>query len=81
MPGILSGTDAVAGRNIGDIPAYVTGPAVRACGACHRAQEINADDSGALAILNQHFKTFGYLVEDEEGLWDSVVAKIMGIFK
>jgi OmcA/MtrC family decaheme c-type cytochrome len=81
MPGILSGTDAVEGRDIGVIPAYVTGPAVRACGACHRAQEINADDSGALAILNQHFKTFGYLVEDEDGLWESVVAKIMAIFK
>jgi OmcA/MtrC family decaheme c-type cytochrome len=81
MPGILSGSDEVADRNIGAIPAYVTGPAVRACGACHRAQKINADDSSALAILNQHFKTFGYLVEDQEGLWDTIVAKIMGIFK
>lgn len=81
MPGILSGTDAVAGRNIGTIPATVTGPAVRACGACHRAQKINADDASELAVLNQHFKTFGYVIENEAGLWESVVAKIMGLFK
>lgn len=81
MPGVLSGTDAVAGRNVGAIPAYVTGPAVRACGGCHRAQEINADDSGSLAILNQHFKTFGYLIENADGVWQAVVTKIMTIFK
>jgi len=81
LPGVLSGTDAVEGRNIGEIPPYVTGPAVRACGGCHRAQKINADDNGALGVLNAHFKTFGYLIEDEEGLWESVVAKIMAIFK
>jgi OmcA/MtrC family decaheme c-type cytochrome len=81
MPGVLSGTDAVEGRNIGAIPSYVTGPAVRACGGCHRAQKINADDAGGLAVLNQHFKTFGYLAEDAEGVWEGVVAKIMAIFK
>lgn len=81
MPGVLSGTDAVAGRNIGAIPATVTGPAVRACGGCHRAQAINADDPGALAVLTQHFKTFGYVIDNEDGLWASIVAKIMGLFK
>ena len=81
MPGVLSGTDAVAGRRIGAIPATVTGPAVRACGGCHRAQAINADDPGALAVLTQHFKTFGYVIDNEDGLWASIVAKIMGLFK
>jgi hypothetical protein len=81
MPGALSGSDAVEGRNIGEIPSYVTGPAVRACGACHRAQKINADDAAGLAVLNQHFRTFGYLVENGEGVWEAVVAKIMAFFK
>jgi hypothetical protein len=86
MPGILSATDSVAGRNIGDLPRTVTGPAVRACGACHRAQAINADDAGKLAIINQHWKLFGYSVAaadnaEATSIWESVVAKIMGIFK
>ena len=81
LPGLLSGTDVVAGRNIGAIPAAVTGPAVRACGGCHRAQKINADDSSGLTILNQHFKTFGYVIDNAEGLWAEVTAKIMAVFK
>jgi OmcA/MtrC family decaheme c-type cytochrome len=86
MPGVLSGTDAVAGRNIGSLPSAVTGPAVRACGGCHRAQKINADDAGGLATLISHFKTFGYVVDapddstERRTLWESVVAKIMGLF-
>ncbi len=90
MPGVLSGTDecaantpecAVAGRKIGVIPPAVTGPAVRACGGCHRAQKLNADDANGLAILTQHFKTFGYVIDNEPGLWEAVVAKIMSVFK
>lgn len=81
MPGVLSGTDAVAGRNIGTIPASVTGPAVRACGGCRRTLAIDNDDSAELAALQQHWKTFGYSVEDGKGVWDSVVAKIMALFK
>jgi OmcA/MtrC family decaheme c-type cytochrome len=86
MPGVLSGTDTVEGRNIGSIDPSVTGPAVRACGGCHRAQKINADDPGALATVIQHFKTFGYVVDAPDSatrgsLWESIVAKIMGLFK
>jgi len=80
MPGVLSATDDVAGRNIGTIPSMVTGPAARACGACHKAHVINEDDAGALGIQNQHYKTFGYSVENETGTWEAVVEKIMSIF-
>jgi OmcA/MtrC family decaheme c-type cytochrome len=87
MPGVLSGTDTVEGRSIGVILPSVTGPAVRACGACHRAQKINADDAGGLSILNQHFRTFGYMIERANETsaqirtyWESVVAKIMPMF-
>jgi len=81
MPGVLSGTYEVnVDRNIGTIPSTVTGPAARACGACHRSQAINADDAGALSILNQHFKTFGYSVENEDGTWEAVVEEIMDGF-
>jgi OmcA/MtrC family decaheme c-type cytochrome len=84
MAGVLSDTDAVAGRKIGGIPTSVTGPAVRACGACHRAQVINADDEGKLQALIQHWKTFGYYIESTDDtvrdLWAAVVEKIQGIF-
>ena len=84
MPGVLSGTDTVAGRNIGAIAPAVTGPAVRACGGCHRAQAINADDSGKLATLLTHWRTFGYYTEvasaDARALWEQAVDKIMSLF-
>jgi OmcA/MtrC family decaheme c-type cytochrome len=83
MPGVLSGSDAVAGRNIGAIPAAVTGPAVRACGGCHRAQVINADDAGKLQVLISHWQTNGmyiYVTETAAVLWAAVVEKIMGFF-
>jgi hypothetical protein len=38
------------------VPAYVTGPATKACGGCHRAQMINEDQAGGLAVLLQHFR-------------------------
>jgi len=61
LPGILSGTDTFNGweRNIGDIPSMVTGPATRACGGCHRAELINEDSAGGLAILNLHMTQGG----------------------
>ncbi len=86
MPGVLSGTDAVAGRNIGSLPPSVTGPAVRACGGCHRAHAINADDPGQLATLYAHWRTFGYIVDAptdstaRRTLWETIVAEIMGLF-
>ena len=33
-------------RNIGSVPAYVTGPGARACGGCHRADIIAEDSAG-----------------------------------
>ena len=69
LPGILSASDNVAGRAINqattvgdDVPAYVTGPASRACGACHRAVMIKEDQAAELASFNQHTKDGGYLL-------------------
>jgi len=69
MAGILSPSDNVAGRAINqasttenDVPAYVTGPASRACGACHRAVMIKEDLAAELASFNQHTKDGGYLL-------------------
>jgi OmcA/MtrC family decaheme c-type cytochrome len=69
LPGVLSGSDPDVvfygglARNIGDVPSYITGPATRACGACHRAHEINEDNAGELASLFSHWGSFGTLVE------------------
>jgi OmcA/MtrC family decaheme c-type cytochrome len=68
-------------RNIGAVPAYVTGPASRACGGCHRAEFINEDNAAGLAAFNQHTATNGYLLEDAPGLLDTVIDTIMSIFK
>jgi OmcA/MtrC family decaheme c-type cytochrome len=63
MPGALSGTDSVEHRDIGDYPIYITGPASRACGGCHRAELITADDASELASFMQHTNMGGYLIE------------------
>jgi len=86
LPGILSASDTVESwdRNIGEIPSYVTGPAVRACGGCHRADEINEDSAGGLAMLTQHWTQGGYMVESGEDALStlmSVIDQIMAIFK
>jgi len=65
LPGILSASwDNLVGwnRTIGGVPAYVTGPASRACGACHRAEMIKEDAAAELAAFNQHTKDGGYLL-------------------
>lgn len=71
-----------AGRNIGDVPAYVAGPASRACGGCHRADLINADLAGNLAAFNAHTQAFGTLVEntDDQVLF-GIIDKIMSWFE
>jgi OmcA/MtrC family decaheme c-type cytochrome len=66
LPGLLSATDSVEDRNIGDLPQYITGPAARACGGCHRAKLITADDANGLAAFNQHTNMGGYLFEGED---------------
>jgi len=63
LPGALSGTDSVEDRDIGDYPIYITGPASRACGGCHRANLIAEDDANKLASFMQHTATNGYLIE------------------
>ncbi|MDH3620273.1 MAG: hypothetical protein OER91_05255 [Gammaproteobacteria bacterium] len=80
-----------AGRNIGFVPELVTGPASRACGACHRSRLINQDEAGALASFNAHTEAGGTLVEndteDDEGtsvddeVVFGVIDKIMSMFE
>ena len=70
MPGLLSASRDTADfgwdRNIADVPEYVTGPASRACGACHRVPLINHDDADGLAEFNQHVEDYGYLWENDD---------------
>jgi OmcA/MtrC family decaheme c-type cytochrome len=81
LPGILSASDTwVTDRDISDVPSYVTGPASRACGACHRAMMINEDKAGELMAFNQHTQDGGYLVEDKDGILDTVIEAIMAFF-
>ena len=84
LPGLLSASDSVEGRNIGDVPSYVVGPATRACGACHRAAAINEDSAGELEMLFLHWKQGGYMVEagdDGVGTLMSVIDQMMTLFK
>jgi OmcA/MtrC family decaheme c-type cytochrome len=86
LPGLLSASDEVTSwdRNIGDVPEYVTGPASRACGACHRAEIINEDEAGELLLFNLHTEQGGYLVEageDDVATLLEVIDDIMPFFK
>ena len=89
LPGLLSKSDSVQNwdRNIGTVPGYVTGPASRACGSCHRARMINEDEAGELVSFNQHTKQGGYLIEEgadsqeTESLLMAVIDYIMALFK
>ena len=86
LPGLLSASDTVNGwdRNIGDVPSYVTGPATRACGGCHRAAAINEDSAGELAMLFRHWTDGGYMVEageDADSTLQSVIDDMMALFK
>lgn len=86
LPGLLSASDVLKGkdRTIGDVPAYVTGPATRACGGCHRAELIKHDNANGLALFNLHTTKYGYMVEAGEKPVDtlnSVFDQIMALFK
>ena len=84
MPGLLSASNSndTIDRNIGTVPSYVTGPASRACGGCHRAQLINEDAAGELASFNQHTKANGILVENtDDSVLDTVIKTIMAMFQ
>jgi hypothetical protein len=85
LPGLLSASDTVESkdRKIGEVPEYVTGPASRACGACHRAELINEDAVGELIPFNWHTKQGGYLIEagdDDVGTLLGVIDEIMALF-
>jgi hypothetical protein len=66
LPGLLSASDVITGwdRNIGTVPAYVTGPGERACGSCHRSMAINEDNAAELAAMNGHWATNGYALDN-----------------
>ncbi|MBW7882517.1 MAG: hypothetical protein H3C34_07760 [Caldilineaceae bacterium] len=86
LPGLLSASDPVTGwdRKIGEVPAYVTGPASRACGGCHRAVLINEDAVAELISFNQHTKQGGYLIEqgeDASKILSEVIDQVMAWFK
>jgi OmcA/MtrC family decaheme c-type cytochrome len=86
LPGLFSASDSVNGwdRKIGDIPSVVTGPASRACGACHRAELINEDSAGGLAVFNLHTTQGGYIIEageDATSTLNTMIDQIMAIFK
>ena len=82
MPGVIRASWNIADRNIGAVPEYVTGPASRACGGCHRADLINADLAGDLASFNAHTKAFGTLEvnDDDELTLYGIIDKIMSMF-
>ncbi len=82
LPGLLSGSATITGkeREIGTYKAYVTGPAARACGACHRAEMINDDNANDLASFYSHTETNGYLLENGTGVLDAAILKIMSFF-
>ncbi|NQT09026.1 hypothetical protein HQ586_08120 [Candidatus Bathyarchaeota archaeon] len=77
LPGALSATDPVEDRNIGDIPIYITGPASRACGGCHRAKLITADDAVGLASFMQHTNMGGYLIEGDDDLYPITLGTVI----
>jgi OmcA/MtrC family decaheme c-type cytochrome len=85
LAGALSASDSVEtwDRNIGDVPLYITGPASRACGGCHRAELINEDAAGELIPFNWHTKQGGYLIEGGDDYTDvllGVIDEIMALF-
>jgi hypothetical protein len=62
---LATGAPTAGPRNIGAVPAYVTGPGSRACGGCHKAVLINEDDAGRLASFHSHVLMGGYNVEND----------------
>jgi hypothetical protein len=80
---LSNGARATGPRNIGKVPALVTGPASRACGGCHKAVLINADDEALLASFNSHVSMGGYNVDnDSAGTYVyKMIERIMTYFK
>jgi OmcA/MtrC family decaheme c-type cytochrome len=74
-----------SGRSIpGTVPEFVTGPASRACGACHRARLINQDQAGGLTSFNAHTDGGGTYSEndpEEDNVLFGVIDKLMSLFR
>ena len=83
MPGVLAATDDIPDRSVGNVPEYVTGPASRACGSCHRSVMLNKDHAGDLAAFNAHTGSFGTYVEndDDDLVLFGIIDKIMTWFE
>ncbi|MGB3096661.1 MAG: hypothetical protein WBB46_08030 [Candidatus Deferrimicrobiaceae bacterium] len=64
-------------RNVQQVPSYITGPATRACGGCHRVNWINEDDAVELSSFYGHTETNGYLVETESATHNVDVTKVI----
>ena len=79
LPGLLSSSDSVEGRAIGDVPEVVTGPAARSCGGCHRAELINEDDASGLAAFYQHMKNGGFVIDAGDDDVATLMTAINGI--
>ena len=84
MPGVLSNTDFSTVRNIGTIPTdVITGPATRACGACHRAEAIIANeglgDPVKLSAINSHTTTFGYTLPTPPNTILDIIFRVFAI--
>ena len=85
LPGVLSNTDFGTIRNIGTIDNdVITGPATRACGACHRAEAIianaGAGDAIKLANINSHMTTFGYMLQTPPDTIMDVITQVFESF-
>ncbi|HEY4699791.1 MAG TPA: hypothetical protein VIH27_05410, partial [Nitrososphaerales archaeon] len=86
LPGVLSGSDPAPkgfNRKISGIQSLITGPAARACGACHKVPMINEDAYSELIVFNQHTKQGGFLIDVGTNVADTLrtaINKIMGIF-
>lgn len=84
LPGVQSASDSndTRDRAIGDVPEYVTGPASRACGGCHRTMAVNEDNANELAAFNAHVAGNGYLVENDssDSIFYAIVDKVMSLF-
>jgi OmcA/MtrC family decaheme c-type cytochrome len=84
LPGVLSDTDFNTARNIVAVDNLITGPATRACGACHRAEAIIANagfgDPIKLANINSHMATFGYMIKTPPANILDVIFQIFSMF-
>jgi OmcA/MtrC family decaheme c-type cytochrome len=80
LPAVLSASDSVDDREL-SVPSYITGPASRACGGCHRAVMINEGATSELMSFFSHTRTGGYLIESSSTTIDTVIDEIMAYFK